>query len=412
MTPTARAAAVLAVIGAAALVVPVWLAVGLAVVVLVVVAADGITVRGTPEISREVPTALSRGVPAPLRVRASAPDHRRVLLRQAPPPGFTVVGEVGVGALDGSVTASRRGLVTLPGVASASIGPLGLARVHHRAGPAVTLRVYPDVAGARRLIVRLRRTLGGFAGGLARGPVGLGTEFESVREYTPDDDIRQLNWPATARVQRPMTNTYRVERDREVVCLLDCGRLTAAQIDRGTVLDASLDAATVLALAADELGDRFGAIAFDTEIRRVLPTRHRGGRAAVEALFDLSSSARDSDFELACAHLGRARRALVFIHTDLIDEAAARSLLGAVVVLARRHAVIVAGVADPDLTTLAQDSVTTDPAVRLAALDVLGTRSQTALRLRQAGARVLEAPPDAIADRCLQAYLRAKLRAR
>ena len=78
------------------------------------------------------------------------------------------------------------------------------------------------------LVARLRRTWPATPDGLARGPLGLGTDFESVRDYTPDDDIRQLNWRATARVGRPMSNQYRLERDRDVVCLVDCGRLMAA----------------------------------------------------------------------------------------------------------------------------------------------------------------------------------------
>ena len=123
--------------------------------------------------------------------------------------------------------------------------------------------MYPDLVTAHALIGRLRRELAGHPGKLARGPLGLGTDFESIREYTPDDDIRQLNWRATARMGRPMSNQYRVERDRDVVCLVDTGRLMAAPIGSRTMLDASLDAVTMLALAADELGDRCGAIAFD-----------------------------------------------------------------------------------------------------------------------------------------------------
>jgi uncharacterized protein (DUF58 family) len=270
--------------------------------------------------------------------------------------------------------------------------------------------VYPDVLTARRLILRLRRAFAGLAGGLARGPLGLGTEFESVREYSPDDDIRQLNWRASARLGRAMSNQYRVERDREVASLIDCGRLMSAQLGTRTVLDAALDAFTVLALAADELGDRFGAIAFDAEVRRALGPRHLGGRPAIDALFDLESRPVDSDFEVAFTQLGRARRSLVFVHTDLVDEAAATSLLAGVAVLARRHAVVVAGAADPSLAALAASE--DDPAHALAALDVLAARSSAVLKLRQAGATVVEAPADRLAERCLDVYVKAKLRAR
>ena len=408
MTPTPRAAAILAVIAVAALAIPAWVVVAATLALLAAVAADAWTVRRAPSLRREVPTVLSRGVETTMSARASPTDGRRVLLRQPAAPGVTVLRDTGGGELSPVLVGERRGRVSLPGIASASIGPLGLARVHHRALTPVELAVYPDLLSARRLILRLRRTLAGLAGGLARGPIGLGPEFESVRDYSPDDDIRQLNWLATARLGRPMSNQYRVERDRDVLCLVDCGRLTSAPLGERTVLDTSLDALTVIALAADELGDRFGAVAFDDGIRRSVAPRHRGGRPAIDALFDLTSVPLDSDFERAFAHLSRLRRALVFVHTDLIDETAARSLVAGMVVLARRHSVIVTGAADPELRGLADNGQ--EPARALAALDVLATRRQAALALRQAGARVLEAPPAQLAERCLTIYVSAKLR--
>ena len=298
----------------------------------------------------------------------------------------------------------------LPGVASASLGPLGLARVHHRSGPEVEVRVVTDVAGARRLILRLRRTRAGLASGRALGPLGLGTAFESVRDYTTTDDIRQLNARASARLGRPMSNQYRIEQDREVIGVIDCGRLMAAPIGERTLLDIALDSVTALALAADEFGDRFGVIVFDDDVRRVLAPRHRGGRAAMDAIFDLHPRPVDSDFEGAFARVSRAHRALVYVFTDLLDEAAARSLVSGLAVLARRHATCVVTVADPSLAGLAADAER--PAAALAALDMLASRRQAALALRRQGAQVLEAQPERLAGRCLDVYLSAKLHAR
>ena len=90
--------------------------------------------------------------------------------------------------------------------------------------------VYPDVSAARRLVIALRRGRFREPGLRTRGPLGLGTDFESIRDYLPDDDVRQINWIATSRVGRPMSNEYRIEQDRDVVCLLDAGRLMAAPL--------------------------------------------------------------------------------------------------------------------------------------------------------------------------------------
>jgi uncharacterized protein (DUF58 family) len=409
VTPTSRAAGLLAAVGVAALVLTPWLSVALALALVTAVAADAWSVRRAPCIERRVPLTLSRGVPAPLMVRA-AREGRTVRLRQPPAAALRIDRGEGDGTLDAAIVGTARGRHMLPGMASASLGPLGLARVHHRNGVGVEVQVMPDVAGARRLILRLRHTRAGAASGRRLGPLGLGTEFESVRDYTTDDDFRQLNWRASARLGRPMSNQYRIEQDQEVICLLDCGRLMAASLGDRTVLDVALDAVTVLALAADELGDRFGAIVFDDGIRRVLTPRHRGGAAAVSVLFDLAARPVDSDFQAAFVRVSRSHRAVVFVFTDLLDEAAARSLVDGSQVMAGRHATFVATPADPALDALAADEQR--PAAALVALDVLTSRRQAALTLRRLGVQVLEAEPDRLARRSLDAYLSAKLHLR
>jgi uncharacterized protein (DUF58 family) len=414
MVPTARAAGLLALIAVAALVAPLWLVVAGALVLALAAAIDGWSVRRAPAIEYAVAEVLSRGVPTPLTARATPADRRRVLLRQAPAAGIEVADPFAVNELRSVLVATRRGRHQLPGVASASVGPLGLARVHHREQPAVVLRVYPDLRAARRLVLRLRRGFAGHPGRLARGPLGLNTDFEAIREYSPDDDIRQLNWRATARLGRPLSNQYRVQRDRDVIAMIDCGRLMNAPLGSRTMLDAAMDVLTVIALAADELGDRFGAIAFDDQVRVALAPRHLGGAAAVEAMFDLQARPVDSDFERAFSRVQRSRRGLVLVCTDLVDEAAARSLLAGVPVIARRHAVLVAGATDPVLERLGSRPAGTGErlAAQVVAADVLAARAGAAARLRGSGAQVLEAPAPALPELCLQAYVRAKARAR
>lgn len=414
MTPTPRAAACALAIAFAALLVPVWASIAALVILLGVTLADARAVADAPRVEREVATVVSRGAPSPLRARARVRDRRSVALRQPGLSSLKITTERRRSALDGELVASRRGRFVLPGLASASIGPLGLGCHHHAAGVSSELRVYPDLRPARRLVLALRQGASTAEGRLRRGAVGLGTEFESIREYSPDDDIRSVNWRATARMGRPMSNRYRIEQDRDVVCLLDAGRLMAAPSQGGTLLDAALAALAAVALVADELGDRCGAIAFDRVVLRTLPPCRRGGRRTLEALYDLQPTLVDSDFEQAFIRVGAAHRALVFVFTDLIDVIAARSLLDAMPMLARRHAVIIAGVADEDLQARLGRSSTDaiDGYAMAAALSVLDARAGAQARLRRGGATVLEAAPQQLPDRCVQAYLRAKSRAR
>ena len=187
----------------------------------------------------------------------------------------------------------------------------------------------------------------------ARGPLGLGTEFESVRDYLPDDDIRQVNWRATARLGRPMSNQYRIEQDRDVMCVVDAGRLMAAPLPApaGASPDAArrgLDALTAVALRRR----RGRGPLRRHRLRRarsacaIRPGRARA-TAVVRAVFDLEPRPVDADYELAFRRVGGRKRAFVLVLTDLLEEAAARPLVDAMPVLTRRHAVVVASPADP-----------------------------------------------------------------
>jgi uncharacterized protein (DUF58 family) len=414
MSPTARAAAVFAVVALLALALPAPAAIALAVAVLVAIGVDIALARRPLRLHRSLPTILSRGVPARLVVDAQPSGRGHVRLRQPATPDVAVDPPESTDRIDGSVVALRRGRHVLPAVAARRDGPLGLGSWYFRGDSRAEVTVYPDVPAARRLALAVRRGRFRAPGRLTRGPLGLGTEFESIRDYQPDDDVRQINWRATARAGRPMSNQYRVEQDRDVVCLVDTGRLMAAPLGERTRLDAALDAATAVVLTADELGDRSGVVAFDSEIRRQVRPRRGGGDAVVRAVFDLEPRSIDSDYDVAFRRVGGTKRALVLVFTDLVDEAAAHALLAAVPVLVRRHAVVVASVRDPDL----EDAVTRRPQrphdvyAAVVALDVLDARTRVTLALRREGAEVLEAPPELLPEMCVGAYVRLKERSR
>ena len=146
-----------------------------------------------------------------------------------------------------------------------------------------------------------------------------------MRDYQPDDDVRQINWQATARVGRPMSNQYRIEQDRDVVCLLDAGRLMAAPlavapvagggaVQQITRLDAAVDAGATglrpqladalalfkskgLAVADDDLADLHRAghpPQFAGPRRRFAGGSRPGGRAAKRSCARSSTSSRHS----------------------------------------------------------------------------------------------------------------------
>ena len=414
VSPSPRAAAVLAGLALVALIVPVPIAILGVVALGVATFVDARSVRAAPEVARTVPQILSRGVSSRFVVDVATADARSLALRQSSPPDLAVEPKESKGSFEGTVTPKRRGRHILPEVAERSEGPLGLGRWHHRVTEATEVLVYPDLPAARRIAQAVRQGRFRESGRIQRGPLGLGTDFEAIRDYLPDDDIRQVNWQASSRSRRPMSNTYRVEQDRDVMCVVDSGRLMGAPIADRTRLDVALDAVAAVAAVADVVGDRCGAMAFDAKVLREVKARRAGGAAVVRSLFDLEPSRIDSDYELAFRSVSGGKRSLLFVFTDLLEEAAARPLVEAVPVIARRHVVMIATPKDPDLDELLtkEPKAERDVYAMSVALDVLNARRTVAAQLRSAGAEVIEADPASLGSACVAAYLRAKARAR
>jgi uncharacterized protein (DUF58 family) len=373
------------------------------------------TRRLHPQAERTRPPTLALRSPSDFRVVASGLEGARTLrLRQPAPPALHVdPPEAPAARLDAALTGWHRGVHTLPPAVVRSTGPLGLASVDRFVAAAEQVTVFPDLPRARRLAAARRRGRS-TEEGRTRARLGLGTEFETIRDYTPDDDIRQVNWVATARVGRPMSNQYRVEENRDLMLAVDAGRLMASPIGDLTRLDVALDAVAILAVAAEDAGDRVGALAFEARVSRQLAPGRRNAEAVVRALFDLEPTEVESDYERAFFAVGRQKRALVVLFTDIVDEGAARTLIDAVPILLRHHAVLVASSADPDLTAI----MSTPPndvrdVMRIAvAADMLASRARSVAMLRSLGADVVEAPPESLGPACVRAYLRLKQRAR
>lgn len=404
-----------AALAAGALLLPATPAVVLFALGAVAVFADAWQVRQVPPVTVDAPPVMSRGVAH--RIEAST-DGGQVRLRLVGNSAISLAQPTeGVGAIATEAVARRRGTHELAPVSTLAVGPLGLGAWHHRAGAPISVTVYPDMPAARQLATDVRLGRFGDSSRRSRGPLGLGTELETIRDYLPDDDIRQVNWKATIRVGHPMSNTYRVEQEREILVLVDCGRLMAAPVQRGSEisrLDAAVDAAAAMAAVADVLGDRVGVLAFDDRLRRRLMPRRGGGDAVVAAIHDLEASGAETNFDLAFRSVAHHKRAFILLLTDILEETASRPLLDAIPILARHHAVTVAGLSDPAVTeALANPASSEAEAFRTAvAIDIENSRRLVTTALEGYGVGVIDAPLRTLAAGCVAAYLRAKRRAR
>jgi uncharacterized protein (DUF58 family) len=336
-----------------------------------------------------------------------------------PPPSEPVVLEPG-GSVEvvTELTPTRRGDRPAVAVTIRSYGPLGLAyrqttgRRSRQITPQWTLRVLPPFHSRRFLPEKLSR-LRSIDGQVVTRGRGQGTEFDSLREYVIGDDIRSIDWRATARAEHVMVKNWRPERDRRVLCVLDTGRTSAARVGDEPRLDAGIDAALLLAALASHAGDRVDLLAVDTRVRASVSTGSHRARlpALVQAMATVEPVLYETDFGRVVSEvLDLARRqALVVLFTALEPAALGEGLLPVLPQLLSRHRVVVASVRDPALDTLAAGRGSVPAIYAAAAAErVLATRRRVRTALTRHGVHVVEAPSATFASAVADAYLDLK----
>lgn len=307
---------------------------------------------------------------------------------------------------------TRRGDRRADRVTLRALGPLGVAGRQASISVPGTLRVLPEFASRRHLPSRLARLreLDGQAAVQIRGE---GTEFDSLREYVIGDDVRSIDWRASARGQEMVVRTWRPERDRRVLVVLDTARTSAARIGDQPRLDASIEAGLLLGALASKAGDRVEMVAYDRELRarvagaagpRLLP-------ALADAMAPLEASLVETDWPglVALVRERLSQRSLVVILSTLEPAAIETGLLPVVEQLTAHHAVVLASVADPAVAALREGRSTAAEVFDAAAAERTELeRAAATMVLGRRGVDVVSALPDELAPRLADTYLSLK----
>jgi uncharacterized protein (DUF58 family) len=227
------------------------------------------------------------------------------------------------------------------------------------------------------------------------------------------DDVRSIDWRAVARRGDVMVRTWRPERDRRILIVLDTGRTAAGRVAGIPRLDASMDAILLLTALATRAGDQADLIAFDRRLRaRVLGAPRSSVLAAVTtALAPLDAELTETDTAaLASAVLTVARRrCLVVLLTDLNPVVIEEGLLPRLGTLVARNLIMIAAVSDPRLAELAAGRGGADQVYAAAAAETaLAQRERITALLRRQGVQVVDAPPDRLPAALADAYLELK----
>ena len=306
----------------------------------------------------------------------------------------------------------RRGELASAFVMVRAIGPLGLAGRQARTDARGAVRVLPPFASRRHLPSRIAR-LRELDGNTSVQVRGQGTEFDSLREYVRGDDVRSIDWRATARAGTTMLRTWRPERDRHVVIVIDTGRTSAARVGDGTRLDASMEAALLLSALATRAGDHVHLVMFD----RVVRARVTGvdGAALLPALVDAMAPVEpqliDTDWDGALAQVRAltSRPSLIVLLTAQDAPEAARGFLGSLPSITRRARVVVGTVTDTALPAIATARERGDDVYRAAAAEhTLSDAALVASAVERAGADAIAAGPEDLPVRIADRYLELK----
>ncbi len=276
------------------------------------------------------------------------------------------------------------------------------------------VKVYPDLLQVHRYELLARKAHLQQVGFRLLRRHGEGTEFESLRDYVPDDDFRDIDWKASARRNKPITRSYQIERSQNLILMIDAGRMMCAQLDGMSKLDYAINAALMLAYVATRQDDAVGLTVFADTVHSFVPPRKGTAQIGrmVEQLYAVQPTMTEPDYgaALTLLHSRSRKRALVVIFTDIIDKHASRQLLAHSAALYPHHLPLVVTIRDPRLEQAADLRPDDVPQVyeRAVAVGLLRDRREALLALRRRNARVVDALPEQLTVATVNTYLAIK----
>jgi uncharacterized protein (DUF58 family) len=309
----------------------------------------------------------------------------------------------------------RRGRVHIDQIWLRWRGPLSLVEFIRRIPVARSIEVVPNVRGVHGTALQffVQEAIYGIKAQVQKGE---GAEFEALREYSPGQDNRFIDWKHSARHRKLLTKEFRTERNHQVVMAFDTGYLMLEPVDGMARLDHAINAGLVLAWVSLQGGDLVGTYGFDARVRQYMaPVRGISGFSRLQrATAELDYHHQETNFTLGLAELNTRlkRRALVILFTDFVDTITAELLIESMQRVANRHLVVFV----TQRGSLLQRAVDTTPtrfadvAQAVIAHDFLRERSIVFERLERLGIHCLDVPSHGLPVALINRYLLIKQR--
>jgi uncharacterized protein (DUF58 family) len=278
------------------------------------------------------------------------------------------------------------------------------------------LKVMPNL----RAVKRLHRTLNdAFLRGLGQRSaprLGKGRDFDRLREYTVDDDFRDIAWKASARHGKLIVREFRLDRSQDVLVCVDRGHRMAALTTRIRRVDHAVNAAVLMSYICSRMEDRVGVLSFGAQVDSGIPQGRGASHLSRITAFSTSIQAEyiHTDFLALGAHVRRRlrRRALVLIVTTLPETDDEQALVRATRMLTPTHLPLFVVLSDPALRAAAESlpSNREELSRTLVARDLWTGRRRMMDELRRRGAWVVDTGPEDAGVDSVNAYLEIKRR--
>ena len=312
------------------------------------------------------PMSVLNEHPVALLVRNRARVSLQVRLCDSVPEGLAatsaeIAGPVPAGSevrWEYGVRPIRRGLFSWGPIELRYRSVLGLWELRKTIDAAHEARVYPNLSALYRYALLARTNRLDIMGVRRTRLRGGAWEFESLRDYVSGDDVRLLDWKATARRRKLIVRNQEAERNQTVLLLLDCGRLMNAEVGGSAKLDYAVNTAFILAHVALARGDRVGLCTFSHRVHAwVAPRPHLAHMHLLTgALFNQQGDFTETD-HARCLRLLASRhrkRALLVVLTDFVDAESGGDMIAHLHQASKRHLVLFTAFKDPYLEEAAR----------------------------------------------------------
>ena len=294
--------------------------------------------------------------------------------------------------------------------------PFGLAQKQIRLNTEQPVKVYPNILALREFQLLNQKGRLREAGVRKSRLKGMGTEFESLRDYSEGDDFRKVDWKATARKGKIIVREFEVERNQAVIICIDCGRHMMAEIGGVRKLDLVLDSILMLIQSAIVAGDNVGLLAYGADIIRYIPPK-KGQRqlgVLLNSVYNLVAEPVESDPIRAFGYLAtrHKRRSLLINFTAVEDRDQARDVIQSFGSFSRNHIALLANINDPRFREILRNEPdNSEDLFKFASAHFLtDERRQAASLLRTANINVLDSEPQDLAGDLVNFYLDVKAR--